>query len=109
MNRKNFKIVLDQITNHPEGWTQTHWHCGTTHCFMGWAELFMNDISKIDYYGSPNVVNTESVCEWLGINMYQYNYLSHPFRSLKDFRRIHQYGYKLGKLINNLVDMTEII
>ena len=39
MNKAHFKKVLDQITAHPETWKQSSWHCGTQHCFAGWAQL----------------------------------------------------------------------
>ena len=32
--------VLDYIKAHPEEWDQRNWHCGTTHCFGGFVEMF---------------------------------------------------------------------
>jgi hypothetical protein len=31
--------VLTRITNHPETWNQSFWHCGTTHCVAGWCQI----------------------------------------------------------------------
>ena len=31
--------VLDAITERPEDWDQSNWHCGTQHCVAGWLEL----------------------------------------------------------------------
>ena len=39
MNVKNFKLVLDKIKSDPEHWQQSDWHCGTKHCFAGWAQI----------------------------------------------------------------------
>jgi hypothetical protein len=39
MNKENFKKVLDHIEAHPETWDQATWHCGTSHCFAGWAQI----------------------------------------------------------------------
>ena len=46
MNREHYQQVLDQITAHPETWDQTQWHCGTTHCFAGWAQLLSGHPAK---------------------------------------------------------------
>lgn len=39
MNLDNFKLVLDHIKSNPTCWVQTYWHCGTSHCFAGWAQI----------------------------------------------------------------------
>lgn len=39
MNLVHYQQVLDQIVAHPETWDQTQWHCGTSHCFAGWAQV----------------------------------------------------------------------
>lgn len=39
MNIENFQRVFDQIKTHPETWDQKQWHCGSTHCFAGWAQV----------------------------------------------------------------------
>lgn len=31
--------TLEWIKRHPEHWDQNYWHCGTTHCFAGVAEM----------------------------------------------------------------------
>ena len=38
-NIENCKLVLKQIKEHPETWNQKKWHCGTSHCFAGWAQI----------------------------------------------------------------------
>jgi hypothetical protein len=39
MNKENVKKVLDAIKANPESWDQTQWHCGSSHCFAGHAQL----------------------------------------------------------------------
>ena len=39
MNKEHYKQVLDKITACPEQWEQISWHCETTHCFAGWAQI----------------------------------------------------------------------
>ncbi len=38
-NLENIKLVLDKIETNPECWDQKSWHCGTSHCFGGWAQI----------------------------------------------------------------------
>jgi hypothetical protein len=39
MNLANWKLVIDQIKANPSCWKQSSWHCGTSHCFGGWAQI----------------------------------------------------------------------
>lgn len=39
MNLDNWKLVLDKIKDDPSCWKQNEWHCGTKHCFAGWAQI----------------------------------------------------------------------
>lgn len=36
--------TLDTIKANPQHWNQKTWHCGTSHCFAGFAELIANNI-----------------------------------------------------------------
>jgi hypothetical protein len=46
MNRKNFQTVLDKIKSDPDSWYQASYHCGTTHCFAGWAQILSGNVSR---------------------------------------------------------------
>jgi hypothetical protein len=37
-NERLAQTLLDVATN-PQHWNQKHWHCGTSHCFAGFAQL----------------------------------------------------------------------
>lgn len=79
MNREHYQQVLDQITAHPETWNQSLWHCGTTHCFAGWAQLLA---------GLP--VNDMTVRRdariFLDLSYHEANRLFAPDTSLDDFQ-----------------------
>lgn len=39
MNQKLLKKIVAYIKANPEHWNQGSWHCGTSHCVAGFAEL----------------------------------------------------------------------
>ncbi len=39
IQKDNLHAVMAQIEEHPEMWDQSSWHCGTSHCFGGWAQV----------------------------------------------------------------------
>lgn len=45
VNVELLQKTLDTIKANPQHWSQGTWHCGTSHCFAGFAELIANDIS----------------------------------------------------------------
>lgn len=77
MNTINYQKVLDQITQHPETWDQYTWHCGTTHCFAGWAQILS---------GQPACETTvrRDARIYLDLNLTEANYLFSRHRTLTD-------------------------
>ena len=45
VNIELLQKTLDTIKANPEHWNQEQWHCGTSHCFAGFAELIANNLS----------------------------------------------------------------
>ena len=45
INTELLQLTLKTIKENPEHWDQTRWHCGTSHCFAGFAQLIYNNIS----------------------------------------------------------------
>jgi hypothetical protein len=43
-NKELLQKVVDAIREHPDQWDQTTWHCGTSHCVAGWAEILSGRI-----------------------------------------------------------------
>tara|TARA_R110002126_G_scaffold155255_2_gene302292 strand:- start:3070 stop:3441 length:372 start_codon:yes stop_codon:yes gene_type:complete len=39
VNVELLQKTLDTIKANPQHWKQERWHCGTSHCFAGFAEL----------------------------------------------------------------------
>lgn len=44
VNVELLQKTLDTIEQLPQHWNQSFWHCGTSHCFGGFAELIANNI-----------------------------------------------------------------
>lgn len=38
-NKTRLLRILKTIKSNPKHWNQENWHCGTSHCFAGFAEL----------------------------------------------------------------------
>lgn len=44
VNVELLQKTLDTIKANPQHWDQKTWHCGTSHCFAGFAELIANNL-----------------------------------------------------------------
>ena len=44
VNVELLQKTLDAIKANPQHWDQTKWHCNTSHCFAGFAELISNNM-----------------------------------------------------------------
>jgi hypothetical protein len=47
-NIENIQKVLDLIEANPSCWDQSKWHCGTSHCFAGHAQIMLTGKENID-------------------------------------------------------------
>ena len=78
VNETNFRLVLDKIKAHPQCWKQDSWHCGTQHCFAGWAQIL-----------SGKEANDQTVRRdarvWLGLSKVQADYLFAAASRMADF------------------------
>jgi hypothetical protein len=89
-------LVLTVIESNPDLWGQCTWHCGTSHCFAGHAQLLAHQLpadSDIDDFdGFINRSGGFSVAwedsdKWLGVEFSDHElYLSG--NTLPDLRRI---------------------
>lgn len=85
MNIENFKLVLDHIKAHPETWDQEVWHCGTHHCFAGWAQI-LSGVSLIEYATPQGEDTTPQVArKFLDVSQKEADYLFSARRTLWDF------------------------
>lgn len=44
VNVELLQKTLDTIKANPQHWNQKFWHCSTSHCFAGFAELIANNL-----------------------------------------------------------------
>ena len=75
------RLVWEDVTKaDPQSWNQFDWHCGSSHCFAGHAEILAT--------GKQTGSTREVAKEFLGLNDVQADYLFHEERSLEDFESI---------------------
>jgi len=86
MNRENYKLVLDKITSCPDEWDQWVWHCGTTHCFAGWAQILSGKPADRDTVRRDARV-------FLDLSSIEANYLFEAARTLRDFNNYDRIVY----------------
>lgn len=79
MNKENFELVLNKIKTDPDQWDQGRWHCGTVHCFTGWAQTLSTGKEDI------GTIRTD-VMVFLDISSKDFDYLSSLKRTLLDFQ-----------------------
>jgi hypothetical protein len=79
MNIANFQLVLNHIKAHPETWDQREWHCDTTHCFAGHAQILAG--KPIDDLAHHDAM------EFLDLTIEQAHYLFYKAKRIEDFER----------------------
>ena len=86
MNLENFNKVLAQIEANPSCWNQEDWHCGSSHCFGGWAQIL-----------SGKEANLETVRgdarEYLNISAVDANWLFRGTRTLEEIKSFPNLGH----------------
>lgn len=103
-NKERLYQVLDAIKANPNHWNQEDWHCGTSHCFAGFAQLIKHaipissDVKDADYTGSGEVEYlvgdkelTDPLYEaekWLELNHYQSKELFSVGNTLEDLENL---------------------
>ncbi len=85
MNVENFRRVLEHIKAHPEDWDQSVWHCGTTRCFAGHAQIMS---------GKPadHTTARRDARAWLDLSSAEANYFFAKWLALIDFERAVDFG-----------------
>lgn len=104
MDRERFARVVAVIKEHPENWDQSIWHCGTSHCFAGHAQLLSVGHLPDAYISDASTLQVsvrEDAAAWLDLSKGDADYFFHPVRRLEDFEAALQvddkgfdaYGY----------------
>lgn len=71
--------VMAAIRANPKRWDQSRWHCGTTHCFAGWAQILAGKVRlrkdgavyKADIEACQFPIPHQDAEKWLGITWEQ--------------------------------------
>jgi len=102
MNKHNFKLVLDTIKANPESWDQTQWHCGTTHCFAGHAQILAGYTCTQSLAGDRQAVIkvVKDAEKFLGVTEKEGYWLFMSRRKMEDFEKFlatyDDYQYVIG-------------
>lgn len=81
MNKRNLAEVMNHILENPETWDQSQWHCGSSHCFAGWAQIFSGE--EEDSNTAPYDAQ-----KWLEINDDDSDWL---FGAQRQLRELHAF------------------
>lgn len=91
-------MVLRWIEAHPEHWNQEAWHCGTSHCYAGVAEMMRLNLDPREHCPSGDPAVTHSLCsrektmDWLGFapgnwcDEERFDWLTRSANTLSDIR-----------------------
>lgn len=80
----NLRKVLDWIKDNPEHWDQKRWHCGTSHCFIGVADMFLLGLSPKESVKHDSFYGYTAVKAYLGITRSEFSMLCHSANTLQD-------------------------
>ena len=107
VNVELLQKTLNAIKANPQHWNQKTWHCGTSHCFAGFAELIANNIpietsaedliairyTKLLPYGTGSYAE-----KLLGISDEDGDVLFHGYNTLEQLERMVAYLIEHGSL-----------
>lgn len=102
INKKLLQLTLDTTKANPQHWDQGNWHCSTTHCFAGIAELLDKQQSLntyIDEYDIDGCDVAEYAMKALGLTIYQADSLFSPVNTLEDLE------HRVNMLLNTDVPL----
>ena len=85
-NIENCKLVLQKIKENPDQWNQGDWHCGTSHCFAGWAQILAGKEAN-------DGTARRDARIFLGLNRHEADYYFSAYRTLDDLETVVEDGY----------------
>ena len=89
MNVEKFNQVFDHIKAHPETWSQDDWHCGTTHCFAGHAQIMSRGFEcELTAFRDASI--------YLELTRLESRYLFSIDRTLEDFQEVSRLAKNRG-------------
>jgi hypothetical protein len=113
VNIELLQKTLGAIKDNPQHWNQKYWHCRTSHCFAGFAELIAHNIPintsahQIDELRSNNKLimgSTPFVAEkLLGISDEDGCVLFHGYNTLEQLERMVLHLIEYGSLEDYII------
>lgn len=85
-NKENFQKVLTTIKENPSCWRQEKWHCGSSHCFAGWAQILSGKAANDD-------TARKDARKFLGLTIKEADCLFQSCRTIEDFEKAVDDGY----------------
>lgn len=110
VNVELLQKTLDTIKANPQHWDQSKWHCGTSHCFAGFAELIAKNIPietdesiliRDERFYDPKFNDwstSEHATELLGISDNDAEELFASYRTLEDLEKMVASLIKYGRI-----------
>lgn len=110
VNVELLQKTLDTIKANPQHWDQSKWHCGTSHCFAGFAELIAKNIPietdesiliRDERFYDPKFNDwstSEHATELLGISDNDAETLFASYRTLEDLEEMVASLIKYGRI-----------
>lgn len=101
-NAIHLQATLDAVLANPKHWRQASWHCGTSHCFAGFAEMVRlaenpTEMCSEACYGQGDpmdgqrrapLADREATQAWLGLTDEEWGRVVDGGNSLEDLKRI---------------------
>jgi hypothetical protein len=95
LRNKRLLKTLEMVKANPDHWDQKHWHCGTSHCFAGFANLLQFELPAETHEDELEDINPRldewsvgSATQWLGLTDYEARLLFSSTNRLEDLERI---------------------
>jgi hypothetical protein len=88
VNSKLLLDTIDWIEQNPTHWNQGSWHCGTTHCFKGVAEMLEAELCPAEEFLGEGLDPQAFGRLVLGLSTLQVDLLFFPDRSLLQLRTL---------------------
>ncbi|MDE2000043.1 MAG: hypothetical protein KGI52_14085, partial [Burkholderiales bacterium] len=80
-NIERIRAILEHLEAHRETWYQARWHCGTTHCFAGHAQIAAGKAPDDD-------TASADAREWLSLTRAEADWYFSPNRTLSELRTL---------------------
>lgn len=97
MNPQRYNQVLAKIEANPQHWNQRVWHCGTSHCFAGFAGLIKEGLAvscdeRLLWRSYPHLTSVpwHEGQKWLELSWKEADWLFAQARTLDDFRWVRR-------------------